>query len=155
MALRSKSDETARRVRHLIALDAWNVMKRLRKRQVEMVSLFSRMRDRGPLLGVIHSWFHSVVFSDLSSLQPDEQLAANQYYEVLGELRWYLQYTEDMPLQVSQKVTRFVKELETRHRRLTEVIGPPDAEGARVVDASVVHADLRPAVPVRSRRRRR
>jgi hypothetical protein len=151
-----KREDLARRVRHLIAVDATNVMARLRGRQVEMVSLFSRMRDRSPLLGVIHSWFHSITFGDLVKVEPAEQRAINQFYELLGEVRWYLQYTEDMPLQVQKRVTLFMRQLETKYRRLIEVIGPPDAEGAPVVEATVVEhsaSPIRAVVPIRSRRR--
>ncbi len=43
-------DPRAARTRQLIALDATNVMRRLAARQEEMIALFSRLRDRAPLL---------------------------------------------------------------------------------------------------------
>src|SRR5437868_293149 len=99
-------------------------MKRLATRQAEMVRLFSRLRDRSPLLEVVHSWFQTITFGELSSIEPHEQKAVNVFYELLGELRWYLQYTEDMPLQVQQRVVKFVHELRAAHQTLTSVIGP-------------------------------
>src|SRR5690606_35542196 len=128
----------AERVRHLIAVDTATVMKRLEGRHGEMVRLFSRLRDRGPLLEVVHSWFESITFTELAAIEPHEQHAVNTFYELLGELRWYLQYTEDMPLQVQQRVVKFLHELRTAHRALTEVIGPADARGAEVVEARVL-----------------
>jgi hypothetical protein len=128
----------ARRVRQLIALDGAQVMKRLGSRQTEMVRLFSRLRDRGPLLEVVDSWFSTITFGELAVIEPHEQRAVIAFYELLGELRWYLQYTEDMPLQVQGRVVKFVRELEAAHRRLTDVIGPAEAEGAPLVDAKVV-----------------
>ena len=103
-----------------------------------MVSLFSRLRDRSPMLEAIGSSFSSITFSDLATLEPVEQTAVNQFYELLDELRWYLQYTEDMPTQVLLKVAVFVGRLETSHRQLTLVIGPASADGAPVVEAEVV-----------------
>jgi hypothetical protein len=135
---RRKKRDGADRVRHLIALDAQTVMTRLGKRQTEMVSLFSRLRDRSPLLDVVHSWFETISFSELSAIEPAEQRAVTEFYELLGDLRWYLDYTEDMPLQVAQRVTKFVRELVAMHRKLTAAIGPADAEGAAVVTAEVV-----------------
>jgi hypothetical protein len=146
----------ARRVRHLIALDAANVVSRLRARRTEMVHLFSRLRDRGPLLKVIQNWFHSASFGDLARLEPFEQQAINRFYEVLGDLRWYLEYTEDMPLQIQHHLTEFTHRLEASHRRLTAAIGPPDAEGAPVVEAVVVEepdAKVAALQPQRSRQR--
>lgn len=135
-------------MRHLIAVDTATVMKRLAERQAEMVRLFSRLRDRSPLLEVVSSWFQTITFSELASIEPHEQKAVNIFYQLLGELRWYLQYTEDMPLQVQQRVVKFVIELRAAHRTLTEVIGPADGEGAVVIEAKVVRprqdSNLRP-----------
>lgn len=137
---RKKKNDAAQRVRHLIAVDTAKVMKRLATRQTEMVRLFSRLRDRSPLLEVVHSWFESITFSELAAIEPHEQRAVNAFYDLLGDLRWYLQYTEDMPLQVQQRVVKFVHELRTAHRALTSVIGPADAEGAPVVEAEVIRS---------------
>src|SRR5690348_8243239 len=107
-------------------------MSRLGKRHAEMVRLFSRLRDRSPLLEVVQSWFQSITFTELACLERKEQRAVVEFYERLADLRWYLQYTEDMPLQVGQHVTQFVRELTSGHRTLTVAIGPPDVEGAEV-----------------------
>lgn len=126
------------RVRQLIALDAANVMKRLTARSEEMISLFSRLRDRGPMLETVKSWFGTVTFAELALLDPPEQREVNAFYELLGEVRWYLQYTEEMPTQLRARIGQFMGQLEESYRALTAVIGPPDAEGAPVVDAEVV-----------------
>lgn len=140
MAARKKTKlpDPSTRVRHLIATDATNVMTRLRKRGEEMVSLFSRNRDRTPMLETVRSWFFTVSFTELSLLEPAEQRAVNEFYEELDSLRWYMHYTEDMPGQVGLKLTQLVRSLEENHRRLTAAIGHPDAEGAPVVDAQVI-----------------
>ncbi len=138
MARRKKTRDAGERVRHLIAVDAAAVMKRLAARQTEMVRLFSRLRDRSPLLEVVSSWFSSITFSELAAIEPHEQKAVNAFYELLSDLRWYLQYTEDMPLQVQQRVVKFAQELRVAHRALTEVIGPAEAEGAEVIEAQVL-----------------
>ena len=142
MARRSKKkpQETALavRVRHMVALDAANLMARLTARHEPMVSLFSRLRDRNPMLQTVNSWFLSVEFKELVALEPFEQNAVNQFYSLVGELRWYLQYTEDMPALVRQKVGHFVRRLLAAHLKLTQVIGPPDADGAPVVEGVVV-----------------
>ena len=138
MARRKKQPDVAQRVRHLIAVDAATLMHRLGTRHGEMVRLFSRLRDRSPLLEVVASWFETITFTELAAIEPHEQKAVTVFYELLGDLRWYLQYTEDMPLQVQQRVVKFVHELRAAHRRLTEVIGPVDGKGAEVIDAQVV-----------------
>ena len=59
---KSKAASAPQRVRHLIALDASNVMRRLEARHAEMVALFSRLRDRAPMLETVHSWFDTAGF---------------------------------------------------------------------------------------------
>lgn len=137
MSRRAARKDPANRVRQLIALDASNVVKRLHSRQEEMVRLFSRTRDRSPLTAAIHSWFQTVTFGELVLLEPFEQRAVNHFYEVLGELRWYVEYTEDMPLQVQTRLVQFAAQLDEAHRGLTQAIGPADGDGVRVVEGSV------------------
>ena len=139
MASRRKPKPSrAIQIRHQLALDAANVVTRIVSRQHEMVGLFSRLRDRSPMLEAIRSSFLTITFSDLAELAPIEQKAVNAFYELLDELRWYLQYTEDMPTQVLQKVAIYVGRLETGHRQLVAAIGPPTADGVAVVEARVV-----------------
>ncbi len=125
-------------VRHLLALDAANVVQRLLARQHEMVALFSRKRDRTPMMEAVRSVFLTITFGELALLSPAEQKAVGLFYEMLDELRWYLQYTEDMPTQVLTKVALYVGRLETSHRDLVAAIGPPTADGVAVVEARVV-----------------
>lgn len=126
------------RVRHLLSVDAANLMKRLLARQTEMVALFSRQRSRAPMLEAVRTWFATVTFGELAALEPFEQKAVSHFYELVDEVRWYLEYTEDMPGTVLQKLTKLVVRLDKAHRALTEVIGPPHADGVRVIDAEVV-----------------
>lgn len=137
-------DEAAR-VRHLIALDAQAVLTRLQSRQEAMVGLFSRLRDRGPLLSTLQSHFSSIGFSQLACLKPHEQLAVARHYELLFELTWYAQYTEDMPGTVQQRLQAYVAKLEQSHRALVAVLGPADGGGGPVVEPAdkAVHSALK------------
>lgn len=130
--------DAASRVRHLLALDAVNVIRRLTARRQEMVVLFSRLRDRGPLLSASESWFPTATFGELAALEPAEQRAVNQFYELLGELRWYLLYTQDMPLQLQGRIDAFVERLETDQRLLLAVLGHTAEPGRVEVEREVV-----------------
>ncbi len=132
------ADERAPQVRHLLAIDAANVIQRLVSRQHEMVALFSRRRDRTPMTEAVRSWFLTINFAELVVLPAAEQKAVSLFYELLDELRWYLHYTEDMPTQVQTKVGIYVGRLEASHRQLVAAIGPPSADGVAVVEARVV-----------------
>jgi hypothetical protein len=132
-----KSTEFATRVRHLLSVDASSLMLRLASRQDEMVQLFSRHRSRRPLIEAVASLAPGIGFTELAALEPHEQKAWARFAELLGELRWYLEYTEDMPGQVTLKLAHFHRRLVLVWRHLIDTIGPPEADGARVVQASV------------------
>lgn len=142
MAARRKEKKAtaAARVRHLLSLDAARVMARLAKRQGEVVRLFSRLRDRAPLLHMVASRFDSATFADLSALEPQEQVAAHAFHDLLDELRWYLTYTEDMPLTVQATLDQFARQLDDAHRALRTAIGAPHGV-PDVVDAEVVKVE--------------
>src|SRR4051812_19933599 len=125
---KARHSDSAARIRHLIALDASNVMRRLAARREQMVSLFSRLRDREPMLSTVHSWFETVEFNALLSLSPEEQRAVNDFHHVLGELRWYLRYTEDMPSTVRTIVTQHTRALAAEYAKLISVLGEIAAE---------------------------
>lgn len=153
MASKRRTAANAPRVRHLLSIDANNVMTRLAARGDAMVGLFSRLRDREPMLLVLDTWFESIAFSELAQLEPFEQKSVNRFYELLSEVRWYLAYTEEMPLQVQTKLTGFTRRLEAAFRELMATIGPPEADGAQVVDVRVVSKAGRPRrTRARSRR---
>lgn len=141
---RPRHDDATARTRHLLALDAANVMRRLAARRDEMVTLFSRLRSREPMLETIQSWFGSISFAELSALPRAEQSAVNAFYASLEELRWYLRYTEDMPGTVHKTALRHCRRLELAFGRLVDALGPPTPDGAPVVDADVV-ARVEPA----------
>ncbi len=135
------------RVRHLLAVDAQSVMTRLATRHEEMVKLFSRHRDRRAMLEPVSTLFTSIAFADLAQLPPAEQRDISAFYESLGELRWYLEFTEDMPGQVQLTLGQHLRRLESHYGRLVQIIGLPEAGGAPVVEAQVIRN-------VSSRRRR-
>lgn len=121
------------RVRHLLALDAARVLRRLTAKQDEAVSLFSRLRSREALVELCRADFTSAGFGDLARLDPVEQTAVQQFHDVLHELRWYVSYTEDMPSAVKSTVAQYVRRLDELHHTLNATLGPPEAKGHRVV----------------------
>lgn len=134
----SARDEASRRVRHLLVLDASTLVGRLTSRADEMIRLFSRLRDRAPLLAATHTLWPTIGFDSLACLFAEEQRAALAFFELAQELRWYLSYTEDMPTQLRANVEGFVERLQHALALLIGVLGPIDADGVRIVDAEPV-----------------
>lgn len=101
----------ADRIRHLIALDATAVQRRLLDRREEMVEVFSRQRDRDALLLPIRSVFQTMRFGDLALLPIADQRAVHGFHEALDDLHWYLRYTVDMPGTLEQRLQHFLRRL--------------------------------------------
>lgn len=133
---RASTSDAAVRVRHLLALDADQVLRRLERRQLEMLTLFSRLRERAPLLEAVDTQHGSITFGELALLTPAEQLAVARFYERLEALRWYLRYTEDMPQKVQTQLALHLDGLRAAHGALAAALGPPDGHGGPVVDAA-------------------
>jgi len=141
MRSRPRREDPRERIRHLIALDATNVVRRLGAHIEEMVALFSRLRNRQPMLETIQSGFGTLASSDLAQLPRREQSAVNAFYESLGELRWYLQYTEDMPGTVRKTALQHRRRLEHAFTKLIDALGSPAPDGAPVVDGDLVRVE--------------
>ena len=124
------------KVRHLITLDASQVMHRIDDKQDEAVSLFSRLRTREGLIDLCRTTFGTVTFTELARLTPAEQKAAFAFHEQLDVMRWYVSYTEDMPSTVKTSVGQIVRRLGELHRALVTAIGSPDSDGHPIVEAS-------------------
>lgn len=123
------------RVRNLIALDAANVIARLEARKDELIPLFSKLRDREPLLGTLRSWFPSAAFRDLSVLDARQQTAVSTFYEQLDQLRWYFQYTVDMPGAAQQVFVQNHRRLVHAYAALLSSLGPPVTEAEAIPPA--------------------
>lgn len=121
------------RIVSLIALDADALVKRLAERKDEMVAMFSRHREREPLLSPLRSWVPSASFQEIVLLSPALQAAVSGFYEELDALRWYFRYTNDMPGTAQQVFAHHLRKLEAAHARLVEALGPARVPGARSV----------------------
>jgi hypothetical protein len=155
MARRKKpEDESARRVRNLIALDAALIMRRLEARRDEMFVLFSRLRSREPMLTTLATRFTSATFHDLVHLPETEQAVVHGFHERLDEMRWYFTYTEDMPGTVQQTFHGLHRRLEEAYRQLVVALGPPlSPQGAVVVEAEPVRPEPSPPAALTARPR--
>jgi len=116
-------------VKSLLGLEAEALMRRLEARRGQMIGLFSRHRDREALLWPLRSSLPSAGFSDLAQLEPAVQRAASAFCEELDELRWYFQYTEDMPQSAQGVFNQHLTRLRTAWGRLSAALGTRGRRG--------------------------
>lgn len=144
----TKAEEARGRIAHLIALDAFHIVRRLTTRADEMVTIFSQRRSREPLLETLASRFDHLRFEDVVQLDIPAQDAVSAFYELLDEVRWYARYTEDMPLQVRRSMVGFQSRLTRARDLLMEALQLPlGQDGPVVVDVEVVHTGPPSPIP--------
>jgi hypothetical protein len=137
----------ADRVRHLLALDAALLVRRLRRRRGEMVEAFAKHRERAALVEPLRSWYAGAGFRDLLLLPAAQLRALAAFYEAVDDLRWYFQHTEDMPGTLGRAFQAWCEEIDQAYGRLHAALGvdvgldPEDA--ADVVAAAVRAAEAR------------
>lgn len=122
MKARTRPSDAAVRTMHLVALDATALVRRLQERQHEMLSAFSRLRDREGLLGAMRNFGLTARFEDLAVLAPEVQREVASFYELVDELRWYFQFTTDMPGALADRFTAHRLRLQAAHERLAQAL---------------------------------
>lgn len=115
----------AERVRHLVRLDARLLVERFTGRRDDMVTIFSRQRDRSALIEPVHSLLPTLRFGDLVVLEPKEQEAVLRFATVVEELRWYLRYTDHMPGALSDALDDYRRALTVAHDQLVLSLAEP------------------------------
>lgn len=120
------SSPEAERVRHLVRLDARLLVDRFTNRLDDMVSLFSRLRDRDALIQPVHSLLPTLRFGDLVVLEPREQDAVAKFAAVVEELRWYLRYTDHMPGALTDALDDYRRALLLAHDELVASLAVPE-----------------------------
>lgn len=144
----TKAEKARARIAHLIALDAFHIVRRLTTRAEEMVTIFSQRRSREPLLETLASRFDHLRFEDVVQLEIPAQDAVSAFYELLDEVRWYARYTEDMPLQVRRAMVGFQSRLTLARDALMEALQLPlGQDGPVVVDVEVVRTGPPSPIP--------
>ena len=114
--------EAVVRTAHLVAVDSTNLVRRLEDRHHEMISAFSRLRDREALLGAMRNYGLSARFEDVAALPAEAQAAVIAFYERVDDLRWYFQFTTDMPGTLAEIFTMHRRRLKEAHEALAAAL---------------------------------
>lgn len=91
------------RLRRLIALEIDRIVEDLELRREFLLDIWSRHRDRGPLLDTIFARWRTLAMSDLALVDVDAVVACEAFYRELDELRLYFMFTEDMPTTMGER----------------------------------------------------
>lgn len=91
------------RLRQLLAMEVDRIVDDLEVRRGFLVEIWSRHRDRGPLLDTVFSRWRTLALADLALLDAEAMVACEAFYRELDELRLYFQFTQDMPTTLDER----------------------------------------------------
>jgi hypothetical protein len=136
--------ERAERVAYGLALEIARIVDDLELRQVFLVEMWGRHRDRGPFLDTLHTRYATLGFPELALLPPDALAKVDEFYRELEEFRLYVRFTEDMPTSLADAYRWQLNRLSayaeqavdalggTPERPLLDIPDPVDTEPAEV-----------------------
>lgn len=93
--------EFPERLRRLLALEVERIIEDLEAREVLLLEVWSRHRDRGPFLDTLHTRWRSLSLPDMATLEGDQLVALESFYRELDDLTMYFRFTQDMPTTLS------------------------------------------------------
>jgi hypothetical protein len=104
-------DSREQRIRWLLALEIRRIVTGLELRRDYLATLWSRHRAREPYLETLASRWGSLGFDHLVELESSAIVSLEAFYETLGDVRLYCQYTEDMPATMLDAMDAFREQL--------------------------------------------
>ena len=89
----------------LIKLDANNLYSRIKSRRDDYLRVFSMKRTRQHYNEVFKNKYMDTPLSDLKLIKDETVLILDEFYSRANNLKWYLEYTEDMPTQIEDHLS--------------------------------------------------
>lgn len=115
-------DTEKSRVLHLLLIDAQRLFERIILRAPVYIEVFSAKRTREHFPDVFWNRYKEVSFSELK-LCPEVIIhALDEFYQLVDELKWYLNNTQDMPATVEDHLLRSHSKLKKKYQYLDLVI---------------------------------
>ncbi len=102
----------------LIKLDAKNLFNRIKWRAPEYLAEFSLKRTREHFKEIFYNRYEAVQIRELAFCSEEVIINLDQFYNLMDEMRWYLNHTQDMPNRVDDKISSYIRELETIYQTL-------------------------------------
>lgn len=102
----------------LLRLDATNLMTKIKERNIEFISEFSLKRTREHFKDIFFTRYFDLSAKDLIIFSEDLIVSMHEFYTEAENLKWYLNHTQDMTVQVTENVDHKIKNLEKYYNKL-------------------------------------
>ncbi|MAZ48319.1 MAG: hypothetical protein CME65_07130 [Halobacteriovoraceae bacterium] len=116
--MKTNLSDMTQRYLTLVKIDSLNLMNRIVERQSEYLNDFSLKRDREIFKDVFTNRYSMTTMSDLAHIPLEIIELANDFYQHVDELKWYLMHTQDMPNTIEEEIQRKTAVLKKKHENL-------------------------------------
>lgn len=117
-------EEVKKSFLRLIKLDANNLFKRIGDRKESYLHIFSLKRSRDHYAEVFKNKYNDTPLSDLKMIKDETISVLDEFFTKANNLKWYLEFTEDMPTQIEDHLSYEIASL------------------GRLIDSVNLHLDL-------------
>ena len=107
-----RSNKEIIKMMSIIQNDSNSLYDRLISREKEYLKILSLKRTRSHFQELFKSHYDTIRIEELKCFSVDLINAINSFYLVVADLKWYLSYTEDMPMVVQDKIEIELKNLD-------------------------------------------
>ena len=108
----NRVDAESHKILLLLKIDSQNLFDRIKLKREDYLGIFAIKRTRSHFKDIFESRYSSLGLEDLKKCSEETVILLDKFYKEVGEIRWYLDHTEDMPATVEDKINQHIKELE-------------------------------------------
>ncbi len=96
----------------LLKLDATDLYGRLKTRLLESLTILAIKRKRDHFEALFQNKYSRLSIPELSYLDEDCLVSIHNFYQMVEELEWYLNHTEDQPQMIEDTAVRALKKID-------------------------------------------
>lgn len=113
-----KVNEESLRLLVILKNDSRRLFERIKFRKNEYLTILSLKRTREHFKEIFISIYNTITIPELTLVSEEVLMALDEYYSCVEQLKWYLNYTEDMPLTMKDTVNLRVRDIESKYELL-------------------------------------
>ncbi len=112
-------DKFSRRILLTFKLDIDRIFNKLTRDLDEIIHIFALKRTREHFNSVFQNKYSDATVAELKYCEEEVIIGIHQFYDKIDDLKWYLDYTEDMPGSVELTMKRYINELRPLYEMVT------------------------------------
>ena len=109
--MNDRFDIVTERVLTIFRIEIDKVYNRIKERSYEAVHVFAANRTRAPFQTIFDHRYNKTNVSEIVHCSSDLIVALEKFFTEVDSIKWYLDYTQDMPGTVRGRLDQSIREL--------------------------------------------